>query len=131
MDVDKQDKNEEKLESRENLDAHPLKTPDIELREAAQEEPEFKQQEIAIEKEIRKELDALDLEGDLKNEAQAKAKKLQYLEEEEKIKQLLKVAKEKGVAYAVKVAQGMNDPYLLDMFHDLLVREGYYKQFMK
>ena len=70
-------------------------------------------------------------EENLKKESENKAKQIQVLGEEEKIENLLKLAKEKGVAYAVKVAQDMNDPYILDIFHDVLVREGMWKKFEK
>lgn len=49
--------------------------------------------------------------------------------QEEKIKKLLLVARQKGVVWAVNVAKKMDDPYMLDMFHDALAKEGFYKKF--
>ena len=64
--------------------------------------------------------------------AAEKAKKIQTLGEEEKIEHLLEITKDKGIAFAVRVAKQMNDPYVLDTFHDILVKEwASYKQFLK
>lgn len=127
-----QDGEENKKIKHESLGGgHPIETPSVESKEILEKKSESGREDVLIEKEIRKEIEMMDIEGNLKNEAAAKAKKLGSLEEEEKIKHLLQIAKEKGVIYAVKVAQSMNDPYILDMFHDFLSREGYYKQFLK
>lgn len=82
-----------------------------------------------IKEEIRRELELMDQDPNLKKETEDKTKKIQYLNEEEKIKTLLTLAQNKGVAYAIKVAKNMNDPYVLDTFHDALVKGGYYKKF--
>lgn len=82
-----------------------------------------------VREEIRRELELMDQDENLKKESQSKAKKIQVLGEEEKIEHLLQIAKEKGVAYAVKMAKDMKDPYILDIFHDVLVREGLWKKF--
>jgi hypothetical protein len=94
-------------------------------------EKEITSEEKIIREEIRQELDLMSQDENLKKESENKAKQIQVLGEEEKIENLLKLAKEKGVAYAVKVAQDMNDPYILDIFHDVLVREGMWKKFEK
>ena len=67
----------------------------------------------------------------MKKESENKSKQIQFLGEEEKIKHLLDIAKQKGVIFALKVANNMNDPYVLDIFHDVLVREGLWKRFEK
>jgi len=110
------------------------------LEEAAREIPgaservaekgKLTEDEIVYRK-IRQELEDMDLGDTLKLQAQGQAGSMQSLEEKEKLKQLLKIAKKKGVAYAVHVAKKMNDPYVLDMFHDMLVNQGYYKKFIK
>ena len=45
--------------------------------------------------------------------------------------ELLKIAREKGLVYAIQVAKKMNEPYLLDVLHDTLASEGFYKDFKK
>lgn len=50
-------------------------------------------------------------------------------EQEGQIKLLLETAKKKGVVEAVAAAKKINDPYLLDIFHDVLAKEGLYKKF--
>jgi len=47
---------------------------------------------------------------------------------DEKVSKLLEVAKQKGVAHAVSMAEKM-DPYVLDKFHDALAEQGFYKKF--
>lgn len=87
------------------------------------------QEEQLVSKELRREIELMELDEGLRIQAQEKAKKIQFLGEEEKIEHLLKLAQEKGVVFAVKVAKSMNDPYILDTLHDILAREGYYKDF--
>jgi RecB family endonuclease NucS len=80
---------------------------------------------------LRREIELMQADPALQEEAQTKAKKIQILAEDEKLQELVKIAREKGVVVAIKTAQSMNDPYMLDMLHDLLAKEGYYKQFAK
>ncbi|MBU1119406.1 hypothetical protein KKH43_06000 [Patescibacteria group bacterium] len=47
------------------------------------------------------------------------------LDEPKKVKALVFLALKRGVFYAFDVAKGLNDPYLLDEFHDTLVDEMY------
>ncbi len=46
------------------------------------------------------------------------------------IKQLLAIAEEKGLEYSIKEAQKKNDPFLLDIYHDVLARDAAYKRFL-
>ncbi|MBX4200871.1 hypothetical protein KW786_01960 [Candidatus Parcubacteria bacterium] len=80
---------------------------------------------------LREEIENMDVDDSLKSQVQSDAANIALLEEGKKIKNLLALAKSKGVVYAVKIAQNMNDPYLLDKFHDLLIEKGYYKEFTK
>jgi len=52
------------------------------------------------------------------------------LGEKEKIERLLDIAREKGLVFAIQVARKMNEPYLLDILHDTLAQEGFYKDFL-
>jgi len=48
-----------------------------------------------------------------------------------KLKELLDIGEEKGLSYAIKIARRSNDPFLLDVFHDILARDGNYKKILK
>jgi len=89
------------------------------------------EEEDAVRRELRKEIEVMQLSPELQEEAEKKAKKIEFLGEKEKLERLLIIAKERGVEFAVKVAKNMNDPYVLDVFHDILLKEGFYKKFLK
>ena len=82
-------------------------------------------------KKIREEIEKTDLDDSLKLQTQNHAQDIKYLEEDKKIKKLLALANKKGAVYAIGVAKNIDDPYLLDKFHDVLVEKGYYKSFLK
>ena len=48
-----------------------------------------------------------------------------------KIKELLDIGEKKGLVYAIEKAKRSNNPLLLDLFHDILVRDGGYKKILK
>ena len=81
--------------------------------------------------ELRQEIEKMEMDDEAKGEAEKKAKKIEFLGEKEKIEHLLKVAREKGIVFAIQVAKKTNDPYLLDILHDVLSQEGYYQKFVK
>ncbi len=106
----------------------------IELKkegEPAVEKKEISQDEKIIANELRREIEMMELDDNLKAQAEEKAKKIQFLGEKEKIEHLLKIAREKGVVFAIKVAKEMKDPHILDILHDILAKEGYYKDFAR
>lgn len=82
-------------------------------------------------KKAREEIEKFDLDDNLKLQIQNQARSIKYLEEEKKIEKLLVLAHKNGVVHAVNVAKNINDSYLLDKFHDILVKEGFYKEFLK
>ncbi len=49
----------------------------------------------------------------------------------EKIKNLLRLAEEKGLQYSIKQAEKENDPFLLDLYHDVLAKNTDYKKYLK
>lgn len=87
--------------------------------------------EFQVQRQLREKIENIELADDLKQQATVQANTITSLSEEEKMKSLLKAAKEKGVVYAVALAKKMNDPYILDMLHDTLAKEGHYKDFLK
>lgn len=90
-----------------------------------------REDEKTIRQQIRREIEMMELTPELQDEAVKKAKKIEFLGEKEKLEHLMAIAKERGVEFAIKVAENMNDPYVLDIFHDILVKEGFYKKFLK
>jgi hypothetical protein len=46
------------------------------------------------------------------------------------IKNLLATAEKKGLEYSIKEAQKKNDPFLLDIYHDVLAKDAAYKRFL-
>lgn len=48
-----------------------------------------------------------------------------------KIKELLDIGEKKGLVYAIERAKRSNDPFLLDVFHDILAKDGNYKKILK
>lgn len=96
------------------------------------EKKEVTREEFITKEALKREIDIMELDDNLREEAIEKAKKIQTLGEEEKIEHLLEIAKNKGIVFAVRVSKQMNDPYILDIFHDILVKEWpIYKQFLK
>ncbi|MEK7664265.1 MAG: hypothetical protein AAB340_02400 [Patescibacteria group bacterium] len=96
-------------------------------------EPKEKEKELRVEEiqQLKERVEKTELDDSLKIGAAAEAQSIKALDEEKKIKKLLELTKSKGVIYAVNVAKKMDDPYVLDLLHDILAKEGYYKSFMK
>ncbi len=101
----------------------------------AQENREIKEHKETLSREdlqkARELVEGMQIDDDAKAQAAVSAQSLAGSEEQVKLAQLLKLAKEKGVIFAVKTAQKLNDPYLLDMLHDKLAESGHYKEFLK
>jgi hypothetical protein len=89
------------------------------------------EKEKAIREKLEEEIVKIKLSPTLTDEAKKKAIQIKSLNEKGKLKNLLDIVKTNGVAFAVDVARRMNDPYILDIFHDILAREGLYKKFKK
>lgn len=60
---------------------------------------------------------------DKAREISADIKKIKDLDVSRQVKVLTTLAFEKGILYSIKVARGLNSPYLLDELHDKLVGE--------
>jgi len=93
------------------------------------ERREISQDDKRVSAELRREIEMMQLDPNAKKEAEAKAEKIEFLGEKEKIEHLLQTAREKGVIFSIQVAKSMNEPYLLDILHDTLAQEGFYKGF--
>ena len=66
--------------------------------------------------------------NDVSDDAKLANNKLDY---ESKITHLVQLAETKGVAHAVKVAQHLEDNYLLDELHDRLLADDLYNALVK
>lgn len=64
----------------------------------------------------------------LQNEADKKAQEIEKLDIEGKLRGLLDMAQTKSIPFAITAARALNDPYVLDVFHDLLVKKGLYRK---
>lgn len=95
------------------------------------EKREVSPDEKIVADQLRKEIELMETDETLKKEAETKAQKIEFLGQKEKIKHLLQIAREKGVVFAIQVAKRTNDPYLLDILHDILAKEGFYKDLTK
>jgi hypothetical protein len=100
-------------------------------KEKKVEKREISKDDKIVSAELRKEIELMELDDNLKAEAIKKAGKIEFLGEKEKIEHLLQMAREKGLVFAIQVAKKMNEPYLLDILHDTLAQEGYYQKFTK
>ena len=87
------------------------------------------EEEKVIKEQIEKQI--TQLKSSLKTEilAEKKWQKIKEADVERKLVELIKIAKTKGISFANQVAQKGNDPYILDLFHDILAKDGYYKNF--
>jgi len=125
--MDNRDKQEEiKIPARQ--DSADQRAPELEMAPAPERKETLPEEKIVAD-ELRREIEMMKIDDKLKDEAKKKAQKIEFLGEKEKIEHLLELAREKGIVFAVNVAREMKDPYLLDIFHDILAREGYYKDF--
>ena len=109
---------EEGLESYEKGKERPIK-------------PEEKEAERAMREKLAKEIEEMQISPELAVEARKKAKKIKDLDQKGKIQRLLELAQGKGVSFAVEVAKDTKDPFILDIFHDVLAKEGLYRKFKK
>ena len=125
MDSDKEKVAKESIEQKIQSSSEVLSSPEKagELSHIEKDAKEHQQ--------IRQKLENMDLEDNLKKTVQQSANDIESVDDAKKLEHLLKLVKTKGVIYAVNVAKKMDDPYLLDVLHDALVKNGYYKDFLK
>jgi hypothetical protein len=95
------------------------------------EKKEVSRDEKIISEELKREIELMNIDDNLKKQAEQKANKISFLADDDKLKKLMALAREKGVVFAIKTAKSMNDPFILDTLHDALAQEGFYKDFTK
>ena len=126
------EKNPEK-KSAEELESLKQKTREEkpELQQTPEKESFGVEEERIIREEIEREIATMELDPQAQEEAQQEIQKINLADITGKTTRLLSLAREKGVPFAVIVATKMKDPYLLDLFHDTLAKEGLYKKIKK
>lgn len=97
----------------------------------ALEKIELSREETEEKQELEKEIEKIKLSPDEKVQAQKQADELKRQTAQGKIQHLLDLAQSQGIAYAIEVARKINDPYLLDLFHDTLAKQGLFKKFLE
>lgn len=109
---------------------------DFEKRKAdTLKQPEFQEKELTPEKEkeilkeaVSKNIQVTQAPSDNQQQATAQtAKKIKGEPKERQIKLLIDLTFEKGLPHAVEVARRLENPYLLDEFHDAITDELYNK----
>ena len=103
----------------------------IHFRQEGEKVPERREMspdDKIVSDELKKEIELMASDEKSSGEAEKKAELIEFLGEKEKIEHLLTMAREKGVLFAIQVARKMNEPYLLDILHDTLAQEGFYKK---
>lgn len=119
-----EEKEREKISERVAEEWYPEEKEVLEKKELTEKEKEERER-------LKKEIEKEKLPYEVKIEIQKEAEMIKRKIARGKIKHLLDLAQTQGIAYAVEVARKMDDPYLLDIFHDILVKEGLYKKFLK
>jgi len=100
-----------------------------EKKEKLEDKELLTEEEKAIKEKLQEEMVKIKLNSSLTDDVKKKVIQIKPLNKKEKLDYLLNITEEKGVIFAIVLAKKMNDPYILDTFHDILVREGLYKNF--
>lgn len=93
----------------------------------AESRPEQEENISEKRKEIEEEI-AKKLSPELQEQAKKEAKSVENLDEQGKLERLLRIAQDRGIDFAVGVAKDMNDPYILDTFHDRIIEKSMQKE---
>ncbi len=80
--------------------------------------------------ELRKKIAQMKVEPKEEKEVEKEAEKMKRLSVKEKVKKILVLAATKNLAFAIKTAQKLDDPLVLDLVHDILAKDRYYRNFL-
>lgn len=97
-----------------------------EVKEIGEEREAKIEEEKASTEELQKEIEKISQSPQVQRDIKQKAVQIKSLGNEGKLKRLLDLAQERGVAFAIGVAKDLNDPYLLDALHDKIIEKGLY-----
>ena len=103
----------------------------LEKRESIESGEILTEEERIIRKKLEQEVEKMKLSPRLEQEAKVETRRIEELDEKGKLKKLLDVAEVKGLFFSISVARNMKDPYVLDVFHDVLIKSELYKKFME
>ena len=103
----------------------------VEHKEKVSENIELHEKAKEARGEIEKEIEKIRLSPQAKVQIQKQAEDIKKQAVKSKIQHLLDLAQTQGIVFAVAVAKKMNDPYLLDLFHDNLAKQGIFKKFLE
>ncbi len=124
--------------NRESFDERDLEKSDFgvegEMNKSVSENTENTENEEIKEKakqRIEKEIEQTQSPYQTRKQSQKDAEDIKKQAVQGKIQRFLDLARTQGVVEAIQAVRKMNDPYLLDLFHDALAKQGLYKEFLK
>ncbi|MCD6232830.1 hypothetical protein J7J81_00385 [bacterium] len=103
-------------------------------KEGKQEEKEkikFSEEEKTLKKELEEKIAKMEIPPTEIEKARKEIEKMQRKTVEGKIKHLLQIAATKGLSLAIATANATGDPFLIDTFHDILSKNGLFKEYLK
>lgn len=92
---------------------------------------ELTDDEKELKKQLQEKMEGVQFSAPVQQQASQDAVDLSAQTLEQKIKQLLNLAQTKSLEYSVDVAKKTNDPLLIDLYHDILAKDGYFQKFLK
>ncbi|MBU3964680.1 hypothetical protein KJ591_00170 [Patescibacteria group bacterium] len=114
----------------EDFESEQIETAEREI-EKGKKEKISPEEEKAIMAKLEEEIELIESTPQLQDEAEEKAQDIKKLDAEGKLRGLFGLAQTKGIPFAVATARAMDDAYMLDIFHDLLIKDGFYKKITK
>jgi phage head maturation protease len=104
----------------------------LEVEKQLEKGSEFLTEKEKIEKEkIQEKIKKVAFQPTEEEEAKKEVTSIKSMALPGKIDRLFEIANEKGLFFALKIAENTGDGYLIDIFHDLLVKDGTYKKYLK
>lgn len=97
---------------------------------APEKEREISEKEKALKEEIKK-IAKTAPAPHAQNEVAKQINELLTLDDREQLSELVKLVYTKDALFAVKVAQGLQNPLIVDTFHDLLASDEMYYKLLK
>lgn len=94
-----------------------------EPRVEEQEKPTFEKKEPMVEKKENLE--------EIQGSEEKSHDDLKNLDQKNQVERLIKIAQEKDIGEAIKIAEDLNDPFVLDGLHDSLTSNEKYQQMVQ
>ena len=104
----------------------------LKIEKQPERKPEFLSEEEKKEREkIEKKIEKVELPVKEEERLKKEAKEIEKMALPGKVSRLFEIALEEGLFSALKIAEATGDGYLIDVFHDLLAKNSFYKKFIK